>query len=145
MKIKLILTLAFFGFLATCFSQQKSNWEKWNWLMGERIGEGSGQPGQGGGTFSFKLDLDQKILVRESHSEYPAIANKPKVIHDDLMIVYPDNTGNPSKAIYFDNEGHTINYSITYSDKSVILHFPEGTKKTVVEIICYQFNAFSIS
>ena len=24
------------------------------------------------------------------------------------------------KAIYFDNEGHTINYSITFSDKTII-------------------------
>ena len=87
--------------------------------MGEWVG--SGQPGQGGGTFSFKPDLDQKILVRKSHSEYPASANKPEIIHDDLMVVYLDYSGNPNKAIYFDNEGHTINYSITYSDKSIVL------------------------
>ena len=58
-------------------------------------------------------------MVRKSHSEYPATANKPKVIHDDLMIIYLGDTGIASKAIYFDNEGHTINYSITYSDKSI--------------------------
>jgi len=38
---------------------------------------------------------------------------------DDLMIVYPDYKGSPAKAIYFDNEGHTINYSITYGDNSI--------------------------
>lgn len=37
------------------------------------------------------------------------------------MIVYLDYTGNPAKAIYFDNEGHTINYEITYAEKSIIL------------------------
>ena len=89
--------------------------------MGNWEGEGSGQPGQGGGTFSFKPDLDQKILIRKSHSEYPATANKPQIIHDDLMVVYLDNSGNPWKAIYFDNEGHTINYSITYAEKSIAL------------------------
>ena len=103
------------------FSQQKPSWDQWSWLTGEWIGEGSGKPGDGGGTFSFKTDLDQNILVRKSHSEYPATANKPQVIHDDLMVVYPDFSGTPAKAIYFDNEGHTINYSITYSDKSIIL------------------------
>jgi hypothetical protein len=107
--------------IATGFSQQKPSWDRWSWLTGEWIGEGSGKPGDGGGTFSFKTDLDQNILVRKSHSEYPATANKPQVIHDDLMVVYPDFSGNPAKAIYFDNEGHTINYSITYSDKSIIL------------------------
>ena len=120
MKVKLLLTFALFGFLTACFGQQNSGWGKWNWLTGEWVGEGSGQPGQGGGTFSFKLDLDQKIMVRKSHSKYPATASKPKVIHDDLMIVYSDPTGSPSKAIYFDNEGHTINYSVTYSDQSIV-------------------------
>jgi hypothetical protein len=121
MKIKLLLAIVMFGLCTICFGQQNSAWDKWNWLTGEWVGEGSGQPGKGGGTFSFRTDLDGKILVRESHSEYPATENKPEVIHDDLMIVYPDNTGIPSKAIYFDNEGHTINYSIAYSDRSIVL------------------------
>ena len=121
MKAKLLLTITFLWFLTTCFGQQNATWDKWDWLMGEWKGEGSGQPGQGGGTFSFKPDLDNKILVRKSHSEYPATENKPKVIHDDLLLVYLDFSGNPSKAIYFDNEGHTINYSITYPDKAIVL------------------------
>ena len=70
---------------------------------------------------SLSLDLDKKILVRKSHTEFPATDKKAKEIHDDLMIVYSDNSGNPSKAIYFDNEGHTINYAVTFSDKSIIL------------------------
>ena len=35
-------------------------------------------------------------------------------------VVYADFIGNPSKAIYFDNEGHTINYQISYSEKAII-------------------------
>jgi hypothetical protein len=121
MKTKLSLTIVLLGFFGICFGQQNSTWDKWNWLIGDWVGEGSGIPGQGGGVFSFKLDLDKKILVRKSHSEYPAAENKPQVIHDDLLIVYPDFTGTPSKAIYFDNEGHTITYSITYADRSIVL------------------------
>jgi hypothetical protein len=121
MKAKLLLTATLFVMTITCFGQQSSTWDKWTWLIGEWKGEGGGQPGQGGGNFSFKFDLDKKIIVRKSHSEYPATENKPKVIHDDLMIIYLDNTANPTHAIYFDNEGHIINYTITYSDKSVIL------------------------
>ncbi|HET9571003.1 MAG TPA: hypothetical protein VFP20_06310 [Bacteroidales bacterium] len=121
MKVKMVLTAILFATTMTCFGQQNSTWEKWNWLMGEWIGEGSGQPGQGGGTFSFKFDLDKKIIVRKSHSEYPATENKPKIVHEDLMVVYLDFTGSASKAIYFDNEGHTIQYSITGDEKSVVL------------------------
>lgn len=90
-------------------------------MIGKCAGEGSGQPGAGGGTFTFRTDLDKKILVRESHSEYPASGNKPAVIHNDLMVIYPEFSGNPVKAIYFDNEGYTINYSISYADKSIVL------------------------
>ena len=37
------------------------------------------------------------------------------------MIVYNNTSGTPSKAICFDNENHTINYSITYTDSSIVL------------------------
>lgn len=117
----LLTTITFFALTFSCFGQQNSKWDGWNWLMGNWKGEGNGQPGQGGGVFSFTLDLDQKIIVRKSHSEYPATDKKPKIVHDDLMIVYMDFTGNPSKAIYFDSEGHTINYVISYADKTVTL------------------------
>jgi len=121
MKGRILLTIIFCGLISTSFSQQKPTWDQWNWLTGEWVGEATGQPGIGGGTFSFKTDLDQNVLIRKSHSEYLATADKPKIIHNDLMIVYPDFSGIPSKAIYFDNEGHTINYSIGYSDKTIIL------------------------
>ncbi len=118
---KTLMTLLLFSLVTTCFSQQKSTWDKWSWLTGMWTGSGIGQPGQIEGVFNFSPDLDQKIMVRKSHSEYPASGNKAKVIHDDLMIIYPDYSGDPVKAIYFDNEGHTINYTITYADKSIIL------------------------
>lgn len=35
--------------------------------------------------------------------------------------MYLDFIGNASKAIYFDNEGHTIHYAITYAKKSIVL------------------------
>jgi hypothetical protein len=119
MKTRLLLAILFSGLLNSGFSQHNISWDKWDWLTGEWIGEGSGIPGQGGGSFSFTFDLDKKILVRKSHSEYPATTSKSATIHDDLMIIYPDNTGTPGKAIYFDNEKHVIQYSITNSDKSI--------------------------
>ncbi|HEY3370423.1 MAG TPA: hypothetical protein VGK10_06225 [Prolixibacteraceae bacterium] len=121
MKIKLFLTIALIAVMTTSFAQQNSTWAKWSWLMGEWKGEGSGQPGQGGGIFTFKPELNDKILVRTSHSEYPASGNRPATIHDDLLYVYLDQSGIASKAIYFDNEGHTINYSVSYPDQSIVL------------------------
>lgn len=100
---------------------QNISLDKWKWLIGEWVGEGSGQPGQGAGTFTFSFDLNQKVIIRKSHSEYSASGNTPKVIHDDLMIVYPDINGLQDRAIYFDNEGHTILYTAVFQDKSIVL------------------------
>jgi hypothetical protein len=121
LKLKYCLTIGLLTMIITCFGQQSAPWIKWSWLIGEWKGEGSGQPGKGDGKFSFKTSLNDKILVRSSHSEYPATSDKPANVHDDLLIVYLDYSGNPSKAIYFDNEGHTINYSISYTDKTIVL------------------------
>jgi len=120
MKKKLQITAIFIVLALSGFSQPKTGWEKWTWLMGEWQGEGSGQPGQGGGTFEFAFDLDKNVIVRKSHSEYPATENTPETIHDDLMIIYVEGKSEP-KAIYFDNEGHTINYSISFGANSIVM------------------------
>lgn len=117
--MKAVITIGFLLAITTGFAQS-SKWEKCSWLVGQWKGVGDGQPGKGEGVFSFKEDLDQKVLVRKSHSEYPGQKGKPSVIHDDLMIVYLDDAGNPGKAIYFDNEGHTIHYSVSYMGKEVV-------------------------
>jgi hypothetical protein len=116
-----ILAVCLFGFAEICFGQQDSAWGRWNWLVGEWVGEGSGATGQGTGWFSLMPDLNGKILVRKNHSEYPATADKPGIIHDDLMVVSLDNAGHPDKAVYFDNEGHTINYSVAYAGPAIVL------------------------
>ncbi len=121
MKIRLALIATFLAWAMICYGQQNTQWDRWSWLMGEWKGEGGGQPGQGGGTFSFSFDLDKNIIVRKSHSEYPATDTKPKIIHDNLMIIYFDASEGSTKVIYFDNEGHTINYSVTYADKLITL------------------------
>lgn len=115
MKSTLITVITIFLFASLSFGQEQNNqWVKYNFLLGTWHGEGNGEPGEGEGHFSFDLDLNENILIRKSHSEYPATKDKPLIIHDDLMIVYHDNSGNPSKAIYFDNEGHVLNYAITF-------------------------------
>ena len=120
MKIKFLISALLFCYPLICNSQATGEWDKWSWLIGEWSGEGSGVPGEGNGTFSFSFELDRNIIVRKSHSEYTAGDFKRKTIRDDLMIIYPER-GNPDKAIYFDNEGHTINYNIEYPDSSIVL------------------------
>ncbi len=83
------------------------------WLVGEWSGKGGGHPGQGSGLFSFHYDLQEKVLVRKSFSEYPAAAGKAAYRHDDLMVVFKEE--DRLRAIYFDNEEHVIRYTVQLS------------------------------
>jgi hypothetical protein len=103
----------------TVSAQQDSVWAGWHWLFGEWVGEGSGRPGQGSGSFSLTPELDGKVLIRKSHSEYPVTKDKPRFVHDDLMIISPAAKGLSPKAVYYDNEGHIIEYGIVQSDTSI--------------------------
>jgi len=104
---------------AMTFSAQPAkkavSWDDWQFLLGEWIGERGGQPGQGIGTFAFSLELQNTILVRKNHAEYPATKDRPAFSHDDLMVVHQE-AGKPTQAIYFDNEGHVINYTVGFSE-----------------------------
>ncbi len=114
-----LMIIALSGLSVMCHGQQDPSWAQWDWLMGEWVGEGSGDPGEGSGSFSFNLALDQRILVRRNHTEFPENERGPAMVHEDLMIVYPGESGMPENAIYFDNEGHIINYTISSSDQSI--------------------------
>jgi hypothetical protein len=93
-------------------AQNKPNWDGWHFLIGDWTGEGAGDPGQGTGGFKFELQLDQRILVRQNHAEYPATKDRPAYSHQDLMVIHPEGSG--WSAIYFDNEGHVIHYSVEF-------------------------------
>lgn len=145
MKIKLFLTIGLLVTLSVCSAQKNSPWTKWSWLIGEWKGEGSGQPGQGGGIFTFKTDLNDQVLIRKAHSEYPATGNKQAIVHDDLMIIYLDSAGNPSKAIYFDNEGHTITYSVSYLDKTIVLLSDKIPNSPIFRLVYILLDARTIN
>ena len=95
--------------------KKDSDWKPWHFIIGEWIGEGGGKPGQATGSFTFDFDLQKKILVRKSVANYQAASDKPAYSHNDLMIIYKDPSSS-TDAMYFDNEGHVIKYSVKFSD-----------------------------
>lgn len=124
--MKYLLRITFILFITFIFIKPSNaqkpldnpQWASWQFLIGEWVGEGSGQPGEGSGYFSFLPDLQNTVLMRKSHAEYPASKDRPAFSHDDLMIVYQDTS---TKAMYIDNEGHIINYSVEFSkDKNSV-------------------------
>jgi hypothetical protein len=115
-----VITLAFTLLMAidqqpASADSESPSWDKWQPLIGTWKAEGKGNPGQGAGTFSFAFDLQNKVIVRKSHTDYPAAEGRPAFAHDDLMIIYADEASHRFRADYFDNEGHVIRYAAEFS------------------------------
>jgi hypothetical protein len=108
MRVAVVLLLSVASLLAQP-AKQDQRWAPLGFLIGEWTGEGGGGPGQGSGGFSFLPDQDGKILIRKNLANYPATKDKPAYSHTDLMIIYYDAA---LRAIYFDDEGHTIHYTV---------------------------------
>lgn len=102
-------------FCQSGIAQQPAGLDSLKGLLGKWVGEGTGEPGKGAGYFTFESDLQNKILVRKNHAEYPATKDQRAFAHDDLMIVYLDASTNQLRGFYADSEGHAINYLITVS------------------------------
>jgi hypothetical protein len=92
----------------------------WKALLGEWKGET--ESGAGSGMCSFQFALSEHVIVRTNHAELPA-SGGGAVVHDDLMVVYPGATPEKARAIYFDNEGHTIEYAAEWSANGETLTF----------------------
>ena len=125
--VRLLLLITVAGLLprtiAGSSEARKSDWASLEYLLGDWVGEGGGQPGQGTGEFSFHPGLQKRILVRKSYAAYPPTKDRPAYQHDDLTVVYKESDGAPPRAIYFDNEGHVINYSIAVSPDQKTIEF----------------------
>lgn len=136
------LVILFSSIYSFSYSQSpKNEWAKLSMLKGEWMGEGSGQPGQGEGEFTFEFSLDGKIMVGKNHSSYPALANRPAIVHDDLMIIYSSNSAGPLRSIYFDNEGHVIHYTVHSADDNNTIQFTSEVQSSHPGFrLTYQFS-----
>jgi hypothetical protein len=137
MKIKLLMLAILLMPLISINAQQDDDdkWVNWRPLVGNWKGEGVAIPGEGTGVFSFEFDLSENILVRKS--DYIYLGDKMYTAFNDLMIIYTVNK-TPSKAIFFNYEGFSRNYSITYSDKTITL-ISEDIPQTPIFKLTYSF------
>ena len=106
--------------LLSCMPALADDWGPVQFLVGHWTGEGSGQPGNGTGAFSFAPDLQDHVMVRKSFAEYPSAAGKPASRHDDLMILYRDEVSHDLTAVYFDSEGHVIHYKVSANGQAAV-------------------------
>ena len=102
-----------------------NSWDPLQFLIGSWSSPLSGQPGQGvSGSTTFAFDLDQKVIVRRSRAEFaPGPGEAKGLVHDDLLVIYQQPGETPFRAIYFDNEGHVIHYTLSFPEKQPAVVF----------------------
>ena len=74
-------------------------------------GEASGVTATG--SYTFRKELGGHILARHSSAAGCKGPADFDCEHGDLLYIYQDLPGEPLKAIYFDNEGHVMHYSVS--------------------------------
>jgi hypothetical protein len=113
----LALALAFAAGAARA-EDKKSPLEALEPLVGQWEGEGAGQPGATkGAPFEFRFELEGRLLVRRSSSDYPAHDGRKASHHEDLLVIWADEAKLFAK--YWDNEGHVIDYAVTHTGSHV--------------------------
>ena len=104
----------------------ESTWKKLDFLMGKWTGAAGAKDtphGAGHGGFSFQPELNGKIIVRRNFADYDT-----GVHHEDLMTIYLDGEPAAPHAIYFDTEGHTIRYKVTFPAPDRVVFESEGAQ-----------------
>ena len=107
-------------------------WEPLQFLIGSWSSPVSGQPGQGiSGATTFAYDLNKNVIVRKSRAEFaPAPGESEGLVHEDLLVIYQQPQEPFFRAIYFDNEGHVIQYSLTFPEKQPGVVFESEASQT---------------
>ncbi|HET9951444.1 MAG TPA: hypothetical protein VFS09_06575 [Candidatus Eisenbacteria bacterium] len=97
-------------------------WHGWERVIGDWVGGNSrGVPGSASSSgFSFRYDLENRVIVRREWADYPARQGRPAFHHEGLMIVSPGEAGTPARATAYDNEGHVIEYDYAVSDSQIV-------------------------
>ena len=94
---------------------------KWRLLLGGWAGEGP--TGAASGNCSFRFELGEHIILRSNHAELPASGARQAGAHDDFMVIYPGSGEDQARAMYWDNEGHVIEYSAAWAADGNTLTF----------------------
>jgi hypothetical protein len=92
------------------------SWDRFQFLIGRWSTPVLDPPGQSvSGSTTFSYDLDKKVILRRSRAEFPPAPGEAQgLVHEDLLIIYQQPGEAPFRAIYFDNEGHIIHYTLAF-------------------------------
>ncbi len=97
------------------------------------------------GSYIFRKELGGHILARHSTAagcQGPADFN---CAHSDLLYIFQDAPGQPLKAIYFDNEGHVIHYTVTTPTPTSAIFLSDPTAPGPQFRLVYELKAAVMS
>jgi hypothetical protein len=133
-------------FVACAFVGMAQNadapWKKLKFMLGDWTGvagEKDTPQGAGSGGFSFKPELNGKVIVRRNHAAYDS-----GVKHDDLMVIYLDPPTDAPRAIFFDTEGHVIRYNLSFPAANRVVFESDGTQPGPKYRLTYWMNGSSL-
>jgi hypothetical protein len=108
------LVISIFSF-AVALPGQSAAWKPLEFLIGtwEAKTQGGSSGAAGSGTYSFQLELRDHVLARHSTNSGCKGPAKFDCEHGDLLYLYSGASPMSWKAIYFDNEGHVIDYDVS--------------------------------
>jgi hypothetical protein len=87
------LLVLFFVSPTSRASPDEDPWAAYRFLLGQWVGEGSGQPGKGSGEFSFAIGLQGKVILRTNRAEIAAGNGQAASVHEDLLVIYRGPNG----------------------------------------------------
>jgi len=112
----ILLLLSSLLFAPAALAQSASDpFAKLSFLLGTWEATTANTPGvSAAGTYTFRLELKNHLLTRHTVSSSAACKGPADFdcTHGDQLYIYAEAPGQPLRAIYFDNEGHVIHYTV---------------------------------
>jgi hypothetical protein len=104
-------------------SATEDPWKALSFLAGtwEARAQAGSAAAQVTGTYTFAPELKSHVLARHSLYGGCEAPQEFNCDHQDIFYVYQEANNQPLKAIYFDNEGHVIHYSVLTPDSTTAI------------------------
>ncbi len=74
----------------------------------------------------FRRELNGHVLARHARQASCHATADFDCEHGDLLYIFADGPGQPLKALYLDNEGHVIHYSVSSPDPTTAVLLSDG-------------------
>jgi len=91
---------------------------------------------------SESQEIDDTQKVRRNRADYaPEPGERQGISHQDLLILYLPLGETKIKAFYIDNEGHAIDYGVTFPKDGAAVFESDASSKGPRYRLEYQLNA----